>query len=137
MTTAAWLLYAPDDEPRYNVVLIKLVDASDSTSTERVAIGPGRSVKVEMTLSVDGTERRLVAGAHFALTPCPPPPLGEATLSCAGPLAAAAPADLESMERAMIEKSLKEARFNKTRAAKVLGLTRAQLYVRLKRHGIE
>ena len=26
---------------------------------------------------------------------------------------------------------------NKTQAAKVLGLTRAQLYVRLKRHGIE
>ena len=37
----------------------------------------------------------------------------------------------------MIEKALSEARFNKSRAAKTLGLTRAQLYVRMKRHGLE
>ena len=41
------------------------------------------------------------------------------------------------MERAMIAKALKEARFNKTQAAKALELTCTQLYVRLKRHGIE
>ena len=37
----------------------------------------------------------------------------------------------------MIEKALSDARFNKSRAAKSLGLTRAQLYVRMKRHGLE
>jgi len=37
----------------------------------------------------------------------------------------------------MIAKALKEARFNKTQAAKALELTCTQLYVRLKRHGIE
>ena len=35
------------------------------------------------------------------------------------------------------EKPLKDARFNRTRATKVLGLTRAPLDTRLKRHGIE
>ena len=112
------------DESHYHVVLVKLVDAPDSTSTERVGIGAGHSVNVEITLSVDGIQRRLVLGAHLALTPSPPP-RREATLSSTGPLAAAAPANLDSMERAMIEKALKEARFNKTQAAKVLGLTRA------------
>src|SRR5215471_10712781 len=48
-----------------------------------------------------------------------------------------APSDLESAERAMIEKALQQARFNKSVAAKTLGLTRAQLYTRLKRHGLE
>jgi len=47
------------------------------------------------------------------------------------------PDDLESMERAMIEKALQKARFNKSIAAKALGLTRAQLYTRLKRHGLD
>jgi two-component system response regulator FlrC len=45
--------------------------------------------------------------------------------------------DLPSVERTMIERALQAARFNKSQAAKALGLTRAQLYVRLKRHGLE
>jgi transcriptional regulator with PAS, ATPase and Fis domain len=48
-----------------------------------------------------------------------------------------ASADLHSMERMMIEEALKAARFNKSKAAKQLGLTRTQLYVRLRRHGLE
>ena len=36
----------------------------------------------------------------------------------------------------MVERALIEARYNKSRAATALGLTRAQLYVRLKRHGL-
>jgi DNA-binding NtrC family response regulator len=44
---------------------------------------------------------------------------------------------LKSVERVMIRKALADARFNKSRAAKTLGLTRAQLYVRMKRHGLE
>src|SRR5262249_49688965 len=46
-------------------------------------------------------------------------------------------ADLESTERLMVEKALKDARFNKAKAARALGLTRSQLYVRLRRHGLE
>jgi transcriptional regulator with GAF, ATPase, and Fis domain len=47
------------------------------------------------------------------------------------------PPDLPTAERQLIEQAMKDARFNKSRAAKALGLTRAQLYVRLKRHGLE
>jgi transcriptional regulator with GAF, ATPase, and Fis domain len=45
--------------------------------------------------------------------------------------------DLASMERAMIEQALQKARFNKSKAAAALGLTRAQLYVRMRRYGLE
>jgi transcriptional regulator with PAS, ATPase and Fis domain len=45
--------------------------------------------------------------------------------------------DLRSMERAMIENALKTARHNKSKAAKQLGLTRTQLYVRLKKYGLD
>ena len=36
----------------------------------------------------------------------------------------------------MIEQALKAARFNKSKAAKELGLTGHQLYIRLRRHGL-
>jgi transcriptional regulator with GAF, ATPase, and Fis domain len=42
--------------------------------------------------------------------------------------------DLQSVERAVIEKALTDARFNKSKAAKALGLTRHQLYIRMRRH---
>ncbi len=45
--------------------------------------------------------------------------------------------DLKSSERALIERALQEAKFNKSQAAKILGLTRSQLYVRLRQHGLE
>ena len=38
---------------------------------------------------------------------------------------------------ALIERALQEARFNKSKAAKALGLTRHQLYVRMRKHGFE
>lgn len=47
------------------------------------------------------------------------------------------PADLQSMERAMIEQALQSARFNKSKAAKALGLSRHQLYIRMRRYGFE
>jgi transcriptional regulator with GAF, ATPase, and Fis domain len=42
-----------------------------------------------------------------------------------------------SAERVLVEKAMKDARFNKSKAARALGLTRTQLYVRLRRHGLE
>jgi PAS domain S-box-containing protein len=50
---------------------------------------------------------------------------------------ASAGSDLQTMERAMIEQALTDARFNKSRAAKTLGLTRHQLYIRMKKYGFE
>jgi transcriptional regulator with GAF, ATPase, and Fis domain len=44
--------------------------------------------------------------------------------------------DLESVERGLIEKALSQSRGNKSQAARLLGLTRAQLYSRLDKHGI-
>ena len=50
---------------------------------------------------------------------------------------AEAPAgDIHAMERTMIERALQRARFNKSKAAKAVGLTRHQLYSRMRRHGL-
>ena len=45
--------------------------------------------------------------------------------------------ELPSMERAMIEDALQAARFNKSKAAKALGLTRHQLYTRMRKYRFE
>jgi transcriptional regulator with GAF, ATPase, and Fis domain len=37
----------------------------------------------------------------------------------------------------MVEHAVKTARFNKSKAAKALGLTRQQLYVRMRRYGLD
>jgi transcriptional regulator with GAF, ATPase, and Fis domain len=50
---------------------------------------------------------------------------------------AASGGDLRSIERAMIEQALQRAKFNKSRAAKALGLSRHQLYIRMRNHGLE
>ena len=59
------------------------------------------------------------------------------------PPAEAAPAplppggvNLEEIERSLVVKALAQARFNKARAAKLLGLTRAQLYSRIEKYGL-
>jgi len=47
------------------------------------------------------------------------------------------PSDLSTVERGTIERVLHETNWNKSRAALRLGLTRTQLYGRLKRYGFE
>jgi transcriptional regulator with PAS, ATPase and Fis domain len=59
----------------------------------------------------------------------PPPPPASLEYEAATPI--------QSMERAMIERALRDTRYNKSKAARQLGLTRTQLYVRLKRYGLE
>ena len=44
---------------------------------------------------------------------------------------------LADMERTAIEQALVNARYNKSLAAKMVGLTRHQLYIRMRRHGIK
>jgi transcriptional regulator with GAF, ATPase, and Fis domain len=53
----------------------------------------------------------------------------------AGPLPAGG-VNLEDIERSLVVKALTQARHNKTRAAKLLGLTRAQLYSRIEKYGL-
>ena len=43
---------------------------------------------------------------------------------------------LDAIERSLVIKALAQARHNKTRAAKLLGLTRAQLYSRIEKYGL-
>ncbi len=45
--------------------------------------------------------------------------------------------DLESLEKEYVKEALAQARFNKSKAAKLLGLTRAQLYSRIEKYGLE
>jgi two-component system response regulator HydG len=45
--------------------------------------------------------------------------------------------DLKTVERGLIERALRDARYNKSKAARTLGLTRTQLYVRMRRHGLD
>jgi transcriptional regulator with PAS, ATPase and Fis domain len=59
------------------------------------------------------------------------------SLPAAGMTATAAPQDLATMERQTIEKILQQTDWNKSKTARQLGLTRTQLYVRLRRYGLE
>jgi transcriptional regulator with GAF, ATPase, and Fis domain len=79
----------------------------------------------------------LIAAEHLALGP--PAAAPQRIASPAPPAAEPVQAgnDLKSVERALISKALKDAGFNKSVAAKALGLTRAQLYVRLRKHGLD
>ena len=44
--------------------------------------------------------------------------------------------NLDVLERSLVARALSQARYNKTRAAKLLGLTRAQLYSRIDKYGL-
>src|SRR5438132_1496243 len=82
----------------------------------------GLSTAAHLPISVSRPE----AGARRS-------PNGGATPS--GPLPSEG-VDLDAMERSYVEQALKQASGNKSRAAKLLGLTRAQLYSRLEKYGI-
>ena len=47
------------------------------------------------------------------------------------------PMNLEDVERGLVEKALGQAKGNKSRAARLLGLTRAQLYSRIEKYGVQ
>jgi len=91
----------------------------------------------------------LITAEHLALNVAPPfsplplrvvpatPPPQAPPMAAAPPPVPSSAGDLQSMERTMIEQALQQARFNKSRAAKALGLTRQQLYVRMRRYGLE
>jgi Nif-specific regulatory protein len=83
-----------------------------------------------------------ITAAHLALTTPPPPPAPSthrdpATAPGAVASLPATSSDLQALERSIIEQALQQARFNKSKAAKAIGLTRRQLYIRMRRYGIE
>jgi transcriptional regulator with GAF, ATPase, and Fis domain len=75
-----------------------------------------------------------IRSEHLPVTGHRQPPAG----ADAGGAAAFPPGgiNLEAIERAFVIKALRQARHNKTRAAKLLGLTRAQLYSRIEKYGL-
>jgi DNA-binding NtrC family response regulator len=87
----------------------------------------------------------LITGEHLSLPGAKPAPSHSAVPAHAPDAAPTSPAhpgadgggDLKSLERAAIEKALHDAKHNKSKAAKLLGLTRTQLYVRLRKYGLE
>jgi two-component system response regulator FlrC len=80
----------------------------------------------------------LIVAEHLALRrDRTPPPTEVETIAESAPPPSAAAGDLKAVERRTIEQALARARFNKSQAAKLLGLSRAQLYSRLRRHGLE
>ena len=97
-----------------------------------------RNVLERATILCDGG---VIAAEHLALGVSP-----DAASSTTGePATVASPrsavpasiSDLQSMERALIEQTLRTARFNKSKAARALGMTRHQLYVRMRRYRLE
>jgi transcriptional regulator with GAF, ATPase, and Fis domain len=76
-----------------------------------------------------------IRSEHLPSTsPRTPPPAAGAD-SPQSPLPAGG-VNLEAIERSLVVKALTQARHNKTRAAKLLGLTRAQLYSRIEKYGL-
>ena len=69
-------------------------------------------------------EGGLIRPEHLALEATGKPPGGVST-------------DLGTIERETIAQVLRECRWNRTRAAKRLGLTRTQLYLRLQKYRLE
>jgi transcriptional regulator with GAF, ATPase, and Fis domain len=77
----------------------------------------------------------MIRSEHLPVAPPRPTPGGSSEPAATGPLPAGG-VNLEAIERQLVIKALTQARHNKTRAAKLLGLTRAQLYSRIEKYGL-
>ena len=73
--------------------------------------------------------------AESASSAPPPLPAGPASQPTVGDFPPHG-VDLEAMERTLIERALKQAGQNKSKAAKLLGLSRGKLYTRMERFGL-
>ena len=74
-----------------------------------------------------------IRSEHLPVAPARPAPI---VVETAAPSLPAGGVNLEALERSLVVKALAQARHNKTRAAKLLGLTRAQLYSRIEKYGL-
>jgi transcriptional regulator with GAF, ATPase, and Fis domain len=78
----------------------------------------------------------LIVAEHLAFRTLPAKARAASATAPASQVANAGGDDLKAVERDLIEKAMLDARFNKSQAAKRLGVTRAQLYAKLRRHGL-
>jgi transcriptional regulator with GAF, ATPase, and Fis domain len=74
-----------------------------------------------------------IRSEHLPVTPTRPTPAADTQAAPSLPVGGV---NLEAIERSLVVKALAQARHNKTRAAKLLGLTRAQLYSRIEKYGL-
>jgi transcriptional regulator with GAF, ATPase, and Fis domain len=81
----------------------------------------------------------LITDEHLAISAAPPLAVTPSVVSslALATVTGSSGVDLSTMERTMIEEALRSARFNKSKAAKQLGLTRHQLYIRMRKYGLE
>jgi transcriptional regulator with GAF, ATPase, and Fis domain len=80
-------------------------------------------------------EGGLITSEHLAFEQYSPT-VGRAASAATANAGADGSTNLKSLERSTIERALADAKHNKSLAAKKLGLTRKQLYVRLRQHGL-
>ena len=85
---------------------------------------------IERALILGEGERLDTAALGLDFRPVERPP----TVS---PVAPPEPTSLPDLERRAVEQALDHARWNRSKAAKLLGVTRSQLYTRMKRFGLE
>jgi DNA-binding NtrC family response regulator len=82
----------------------------------------------------------LITVEHLPIAVRRPDSANEPSLGPASATVGTWPADgvkLERVERDLIAKALMEARNNRSRAARLLGITRSQLYYRMQKHGLD
>ena len=91
-----------------------------------------RNILERAAIVCDGA---LITADHLAL-PAARPTIPKAPAVAPAPTIEAPARDLQAVERDLIERALTDARFNKSKAARTLGLTRHQLYIRMRRHGL-
>jgi transcriptional regulator with GAF, ATPase, and Fis domain len=77
----------------------------------------------------------VIRSEHLPVAPPRPPAAASDASEAGGPFPVGG-VNLEAIERALVVKALTQARHNKTRAARLLGLTRAQLYSRIEKYGL-
>jgi transcriptional regulator with PAS, ATPase and Fis domain len=77
----------------------------------------------------------MIRSEHLPVTSPRATPATTDPAAATGPLPAGG-VNLEAIERQLVIRALTQARHNKTRAAKLLGLTRAQLYSRIEKYGL-
>ena len=111
--------------------------ADEAREHLRACAWPGnvRELRNAIERAVILADGGIIRSEHLPVTP----PRAVAPGHPADPSPAPLPAggvNLEAIERGFVVKALTQARHNKTRAAKLLGLTRAQLYSRIDKYGL-
>ena len=82
------------------------------------------------------TREHLPAAVRSGAAPVPTPATAGNGATAPGAAFPAGGVDLEAVERGLVRQALEQARGNKSKAARLLGLSRAQLYSRLEKHGL-